>query len=161
MGMLLRIVAAVYLAAVALVCLANFESLVAGYPKPLVLVIGFLAAIPAALLYGFGQIISTVRNSHSELVLIRRLLAAAPAPRQQPVFRLPENAAPRVSHSRPSSPHAVAQFRRESEEAGLGGEIFEGIPWRQLPDGSINGLIADRLVRFRDWREFATAVQRH
>lgn len=160
MGVLLRIVAAIYLAAVALICVANYGTLGAEHPKPLIIAIGVLAAIPAALLYGFGQIVTTVRKSHSELVSIRKLLANPPA-REQRAFRPAENSAPRTSHSRASSPHAVAQFRRESQEAGLQGEVYEGIPWRQLPDGSINGLIADRLVRFRDWREFSTTVQRH
>lgn len=157
MGVLLRIVAVIYLAAVTLICVANYGSLASQYPTPLIFAIAALAAIPTVLLYGFGQIVTTVRKSHKELVSIRELLAARPEPR---VYR-PESAAPRISHSRASSPHAVARFHRESQEAGLEGKVFEGIPWRQLPDGSINGLIADRLVRFRDWREFAATVQRH
>jgi hypothetical protein len=161
MGVVLRIVAVIYLAAVAFICLVNFGPLGADHPKPLILAICVLAAIPAALLYAFGQIVTTVRKSHNELVSIRKLLAAPPVQRDPRAFRPADNGAAKITYSRASSPHAVAQFHRESREAGLEGEIFEGIPWRQLPDGSINGLIADRLVRFRDWREFSTTVQRH
>lgn len=161
MGVLLRIVAAIYLAAVALLCIANYKALTADYSMPLLVAAAVMAAIPAFVLYGFGLIVTTIRKSHKELISIRELLAAPAAQRDQRAFRPAANATPRVSHSRASSPHAVAQFHRESREAGLEGEVFEGIPWRRLPDGSINGLIADRLVRFRDWREFASTVQRH
>jgi hypothetical protein len=161
MGVLLRIVAVVYVAAVALICAVNFGPLSADYPKSTIIAIGVLAAIPSALIYAFGQIVTTIGKSHNELVSIRNLLAT-PAPRPEPrTYRPAENGAARIAHSRNSSPHAVAQFHRESREAGLEGEVYEGIPWRQLPDGSINGLIADRLIRFRDWREFATTVMRH
>jgi hypothetical protein len=157
MGVLLRIVSVIYLAAIALIGIANYGLLSAQYSKPLIVAIAVVAAIPAALLYGFGQIVSTIRKSHKELVSIKELLSV----RHEPRVHRPEFAVARTTHSRASSPHAVAQFHRESREAGLRGEVFEGVPWRQLPDGSINGLIGDRLVRFRDWREFAASVQRH
>lgn len=157
MGVFLRIVAVLYLAAITLLGIANYGLLAAQYSTLLIAAIAVTAFMPAVLLYGFGQIISTVRKSHKELVSIRELLSARQEPR---IFR-PEIGAARTAHSRASSPHAVAQFHRESREAGLRGEMFEGIPWRQLPDGSINGLIADRLIRFRDWREFTATVQRH
>ncbi|BCJ89484.1 hypothetical protein IZ6_02190 [Terrihabitans soli] len=160
MGVLLRIVAVLYVAAAALMGLANFGSLSAEYPKPLIVAIGVLAVIPAVLLYAFGQVVTTVRQNHKELVLIRKLLATPAAQRDLRAYRPTENGAARIPLNRASSPHAVARFRQESEEAGLDGKVFEGVPWRQLPDGSINGLIADRLVRFRDWREFAATVQR-